>query len=162
MYLGVISDTHGIIPGTEAAIKIFRERNVRRVIHCGDIGSAAVVELFRGWTVDFVFGNCDIARRSISEKIEEIGGTLHDDFGSVEMEGKRIAFLHGQDEERLEAEARSQNWDLICVGHTHRRSYEQIKDARILNPGSIQRRFDMPSVAIVELPKIDVCYFNVK
>jgi putative phosphoesterase len=32
---------------------------VDAVLHCGDIGSIAVVELFAAWPTHFVFGNCD-------------------------------------------------------------------------------------------------------
>lgn len=156
MYLGVISDTHGILALTEKAIQKFTERNVTHIIHCGDIGNPGVVELFRGIPVDFVWGNCDFARRALAQKIEEIGGTLHEGFGSIELEGKKIAFLHGDQEERLEQEIRSQEWDLICSGHTHCSSFEQRGRTKVLNPGAIQRHYETPSAAVVELPKIDV------
>ena len=38
---------------------MFESLEVETVLHCGDIGSMAVVELFARWPTHFVFGNCD-------------------------------------------------------------------------------------------------------
>lgn len=159
--VGVISDTHGNAELTRRAVAIFRETQVTRVIHCGDIGSSEVVEILSEFPVDYVFGNCDGARRTLASAIERTDGTLHGDFGSVEIAGKKIAIYHGQDDERLEQEIRSGEWDLLCRGHTHRFAFEQEGRTKVLNPGAIQRRWETPGAAVVDLPKIDVTRFNV-
>ena len=57
--LGIISDTHGHVELTRPAVRMFESLDVDAVLHCGDIGSLAVVELFAAWPTHFVFGNCD-------------------------------------------------------------------------------------------------------
>ena len=159
--VGVISDTHGNAELTRRAVAIFRETQVTRVIHCGDIGSTEIITILSELPTDYVFGNCDGARRTLASAIEESGGTLHDDFGSVEIAGKKIAIYHGQNDMRLEQEICSGQWDLLCYGHTHRFAFEQRGQTMVLNPGAIQRRWEAPSAAVVDLPKIDVTRFNV-
>ena len=44
MRLGVVSDSHGHVDCTRPAIRMLESLQVDRVLHCGDIGSAAVVE----------------------------------------------------------------------------------------------------------------------
>ena len=53
------------------------------------------MEAFAGWKCHFVFGNCDGDRAGIRRAVEAIGGTTHDPFGQLELEGKQIAWLHG-------------------------------------------------------------------
>jgi putative phosphoesterase len=92
---------------------------VDRVLHCGDIGSAAVVELFAPWPTDFVFGNCDADRRGLAAAIEAAGQTCHGEFGALELAGKRIALIHSDDRRRFQQTIHSGEWDLVCYGHTH-------------------------------------------
>ena len=53
--------------------------------------------LFHGFTVHFVLGNCDLEPLSIQQAVYGIGGELHRPFGRLELEGIKIAFLHGDD-----------------------------------------------------------------
>ena len=64
MRVGIISDTHGQVDFTRPALRMFESLDVERVLHCGDIGSSEVVELFERWPTDFVFGNCDMEQRA--------------------------------------------------------------------------------------------------
>lgn len=159
--IGVISDTHGDTAGTRAALAVFLETGCSRLLHCGDIGSPEIATILSVLPCDYVFGNCDGARATLSEAIRATGGTLHDDFGTLEIDGKKIALYHGHSEERLEQEIRSQQWDLLCTGHTHRFAFEQIGPTKILNPGAIKRLWETPGACVVELPKIDVTRFLV-
>ena len=56
MLLAVVSDTHGHVPFTLDAIREIERRNPDLVLHCGDVGSPAVVALFAGRPNRFVFG----------------------------------------------------------------------------------------------------------
>lgn len=154
--IGVISDTHALANLTRKAVDIFVSAGAERIIHCGDIGSAEIVEILSVLPVDYVFGNCDYARRTLTEAIKTFGGTLHDDFGSVEIAGKKIAIYHGQNDLRLEQEIDSGAWNLICTGHTHQSSFEHRGGTYVLNPGAISRRWESPHAALVDLPKMDV------
>jgi hypothetical protein len=59
MLLGVVSDTHGHVQNAQAAVRMLENLEVEVVLHCGDIGSQAIVPLFKKWPTHFVFGNVD-------------------------------------------------------------------------------------------------------
>ena len=95
MKIAILSDTHSRYATVEAALQILQGRNINFVIHCGDIEDSETVWLFQGFTAHFVFGNCDLDRASLRQAVHGIGETLHEPFGSLELEGVKIAFLHG-------------------------------------------------------------------
>lgn len=159
--IGIISDTHGLADLTRRALSVFQEAGAERIIHCGDIGSTEIMEILSVLPVDYVFGNCDGARRTLAAAANKYGSTLHGDFAELLIAGKKIAVYHGQNEERLEQEARNGRWDLICTGHTHRALYAELYGTPILNPGAMQRRWEAPGAALLDLPKIDVTHFTV-
>src|SRR2546423_12751857 len=108
MRIGIVSDTHSRYRTVEVALALLRQRGVTTVLHCGDIEDAAVVEQFRGLDVHFVFGNCDTERADLRTAMAAVGATLHEPFGHLEVAGKQIAFLHGDDASLLR--------DLIASG----------------------------------------------
>lgn len=157
MILGVLSDTHGEVEMTRLAADVFRRFEVGCVIHCGDIGSMEVVAALHGLPVHYVFGNCDgaTARSVLEPAIEVSHQHCHGMFGELELEGKRIFFLHGHQDDRFATEIESGHWDLICYGHTHSRSLHIEHGTLLLNPGALYR-VSRPSVVIVDLPAMDV------
>ena len=87
MRIGILSDTHGHIGNTIEAVRVLQEQNVELVIHCGDIGSIDVVELFAGTPTHFVFGNVDYSADRLRHAIERAEQTCHGRFGSLDLEG---------------------------------------------------------------------------
>jgi putative phosphoesterase len=158
--IGVISDTHSCLAETQSALQVFNEQKVNVVIHCGDIGSEAVVKAFKGIETHFVFGNCDGENVSYTEVARATGNKMHGWFGSLEYEGKKIAFLHGHQTTRFEEEIESGRWDLICYGHTHSASLQMYGETLVLNPGAF-KRVHRPSIAVVSLPEMNVERFDV-
>ncbi|MDO5554020.1 MAG: YfcE family phosphodiesterase [Planctomycetia bacterium] len=157
MKVAVVSDTHGLEGYVQAALDVCRELGVARIIHCGDIGPAGIVDLFSEFPVDYVFGNCDGMRSgSLTQRIESTGGVLHGWCGHLVLEGRNVLFMHGHQEERLEQELDSGQWDLICSGHTHQ--YKLVLSGKTLqlNPGAFQRRSETPGFAVVEFPSLTV------
>ena len=67
MLLGVVSDTHGDMERTRAAVTMLESLEVGVVLHCGDIGSPEIIPLFERWPTHFVFGNCDYDREALRE-----------------------------------------------------------------------------------------------
>jgi putative phosphoesterase len=153
MRLGIVSDTHGHVENTRAAIRMLASLEVDRVLHCGDIGTAAVVELFASWPTDFVFGNCDSDRRGLAEAIAKAGQTSHGEFGDLEIAGKRIALIHSDDRRRFQQTLHGGEHDLVCYGHTHVAAMERFGGTLALNPGALYRA-NPHSLAIVELPDV--------
>ncbi|MDR0521035.1 MAG: YfcE family phosphodiesterase [Planctomycetaceae bacterium] len=158
--LGVLSDTHGLLEETKLAVQIFRDQRVTAVIHCGDIGGSEIVRAFQGIPTHFVFGNSDGEDESAASAARETGNRLHGWFGSLELAGKRIAFLHGHQNTLFEETLASGKWDLICYGHTHSASLQTYNSAILLNPGAF-RRVARPSVAVVDLPELAVRRFDI-
>jgi putative phosphoesterase len=154
MLIGVISDTHGDIHATRAAVRVLESLDVGLVIHCGDIGSASIVQQFRPWPTHFVLGNVD-DHNVLPEVIHGSGQTCHGRLGSLELEGKKITFLHGDDVRLLRRTIESGAWDLVCHGHTHRTEVATRGATIVLNPGALARTA-RPSLAAVRLPSLDV------
>jgi uncharacterized protein len=65
MRIGVVSDSHGHVEFVRPAVRMLESLEVECVLHCGDIGTPAVVGLFAPWPTHFVFGNCDSDRRPV-------------------------------------------------------------------------------------------------
>lgn len=154
MRLGIVSDTHGQVNFTREAVRMLESLEVDEVIHCGDIGSVEIVPLLGAWPAHFVFGNVDYDHAALEAAISECGGTCHGRFGSLEREGVRIAFLHGDDTQRLRETAASGDWDLVCYGHTHVAKQHHEGKTLVLNPGAIYRA-NPHSIAIVDLPQVE-------
>lgn len=155
MLLGVISDTHGHVQYTREAIRLLESLAPAAVLHCGDIGSAEIVDLFAPWPTHFVLGNVDEDEREIAAAIAAAGQTNHGAFGSLTLAGRKIAFLHGHDASRLRQEIASGRWDLVCHGHTHRRDVRREGKTTVLNPGALYRA-DPHSLAVVDLESMEV------
>ncbi len=153
--IGIVSDTHGHIHNTRQCIAALADAAVERVIHCGDIGSVEVVDLFHHWPTHFVFGNVDHNKFELQTAIESIGQTCHGDFGSVEWDGRKIAFLHSDDRQRFQETIADGGWDLICYGHTHVAKLESINNALVLNPGAVYRATPH-TIATVDLSTMEV------
>lgn len=140
MKIAVMSDSHGRYHTVEKALTILQERNVNFVIHCGDIDDADTVWLFQGFTVHFVFGNCDHTQKlSIQQAVHGIGETLHRPFGQVEVEGMKLAFVHGDDWDLLEKLENSGAYDFLFYGHTHHAEEHRSGRTRVINPGALHR-----------------------
>jgi len=150
--VGIISDTHGHVDFTRPAVRMFESLEVERVLHCGDIGSPGVVELFAPWPTDFVFGNCDFDRQPLLSAIVRMGKVCHRQFGDLEIEGVRIALLHSHDRRLFAASVGSGRYQAVCYGHTHVAAIDQKGDTLVINPGAIYRA-DPHSVAILDLPQ---------
>jgi uncharacterized protein len=139
MRIGIVSDTHGNRLMVNLALAELRQREITTVLHCGDIDDPETVALFRGFTTHFVFGNCDIEKAALRSVMADIGATLHDHFGSVELEGVKLAFLHGDDKIMMRDVERSGYYDFLFYGHTHEAEEHRNGPTRIINPGALHR-----------------------
>ena len=152
MFLGIISDTHGDTERTRAAVQLLHGFEPAAVIHCGDIDTTAIVEMFEKWPTHFVFGNCDHDVKALRTAIRQAGQTCHERFGSLELAGIEIAFLHGDDSRLLRNTIADGRYKLVCHGHTHVVRQEWHADTLVLNPGAVHRA-NPHSIAVVELPE---------
>jgi putative phosphoesterase len=151
--LGIISDTHGQVALTRPALRLFDSLDVDTVLHCGDIGTPEIVELFAPWPTHFVFGNCDENQAQLTAAIEAAGQTCHGQFADLTLNGVRIALLHSHDRGRFRQTVDSGTYRLVCYGHTHLAAIDRRGETVVLNPGAIYRATPH-SVAIVDLPAV--------
>jgi hypothetical protein len=157
MLIGIVSDTHGHVAYTRPAVRMLESCDVEQVIHCGDIGSTEIVGLFERWPTHFVFGNVDSRTAQLRAAIRAAGKACHERFGELELDGRRIAFLHGDDERRLRETVASGTYDLVCYGHTHEAEHHRSGKTTVLNPGALYRA-QPHSLALVRLPQLEVTH----
>jgi uncharacterized protein len=152
--LGVISDTHGHVELTRPAVRMLESLEVDEVLHCGDIGSMAVVELFSAWPTHFVFGNCDENMAAFATAIEKAMQKCHGLFGDLEFDGVKVALLHSHERNRFREAIDGGKYRLVCYGHTHVAATDRRGDTLVLNPGAIFRA-SPHSIAVVDLPAVE-------
>ena len=142
-YVGVISDTHGLL--RPEVFPIFK--GVDLIVHAGDIGKPEVLkELQSIARVVPVRGNNDIG--SWAKRIPESE--------TVQIGGVRVFVLHNVKE--LDVIPSAAGFNVVISGHSHRPLIDQRDGVLFLNPGSAgPRRFKLPiSVArlIVDGPRV--------
>lgn len=158
--IGVVSDTHGHVTYAREAVRMLESLDVQAVLHCGDIGTAEIVNLFARWPTHFVFGNTDHDRRTLEAAIMTAGQTCHNRFGSLELSGRQIALLHGDDTRALVDARNSGRYDLVCYGHTHMAEQHRQGPTLVLNPGALYRA-NPHSFALVTLSDLEATIINV-
>src|SRR6266853_3435522 len=116
MKIAILSDTHSKHSTVHAALDEIARRGAALIVHCGDIADAETARLFPAQT-HFVLGNCDKHESAAIERaVADIGGTLQQPFGHIEVEGKLIAFVHGDDGPLLHDLERSDTFDFLFYG----------------------------------------------
>jgi putative phosphoesterase len=151
MLLGVISDTHGNTQRTSAALRMLEAFEIEAVLHCGDIGSAAIPALITRWPAHFVLGNVDEYQAAeLLEACSSAGHALHDLFADLALGGRRIAVTHSHRPKLFIAAETCGQYDLVCYGHTHQAEQHRAGNALILNPGALHRA-NPPTCAVVDL-----------
>jgi putative phosphoesterase len=138
MRIAILSDTHSRYPTIEKALELVQDRHVDLILHCGDIEDGEAVWLFPPNT-HFVFGNCDLERSAIRMAVHGIGATLYEPCGQLELDGVRIAWLHGDDRPLLSAVEQSGDFDYLFYGHTHVADERRTGRTRVINPGALHR-----------------------
>jgi putative phosphoesterase len=154
MRIGVISDTHGHVANTLAAVRLLESLDVEAVLHCGDIGSPEIPRLLATWPAHFVLGNCDHEREALKAAIEAAGLVCHGRFGDLTLAGRRIGLIHSDDARLFRRVTTSGEYDLVCYGHTHMPAQHRQGKTLILNPGALYRA-NPYTIAVVDLTAMD-------
>jgi len=135
--VGILSDSHGQIARTRRAIELLQRAGATQFIHCGDVEIEEVVDLFAGLAAHLTWGNCDSAG-PLGRYAASIGVDAQHPFGEVAIDGRRLAFTHG-DSERAVSKALAAKPDYLLHGHTHLRRDERVQGVRVINPGALHR-----------------------
>lgn len=138
MLIGLLSDSHGRAAVTARAVALLREHGAEMLIHLGDIETESVLDELAGHPARIVFGNCDWDLAGLTRHAEFLGLTVDAPLGWMEVEGRRIAYTHG-DREHLMRQAVEEGADYLLHGHSHRIRDERIGPVRVINPGALFR-----------------------
>ncbi|MDF3129548.1 YfcE family phosphodiesterase [Kiritimatiellaeota bacterium B1221] len=151
MILGLLSDTHGHLHRTEAALCILKDAGSEHLIHCGDLGSEDILTLLfeqkeQGIPVTAVPGNVDEWDPDLILYAKKLGIPLPR-LQRLELAGLNIAVHHGHDFHIMGNLLADPELQLLFTGHTHVAKDEQEGDIRIINPGAVYRA-NPPGVSV--------------
>jgi len=158
MLIGIMSDTHDNLPAIRQAVDFFNEKGVELVLHAGDYVAPFVGRELERLNARFmgVFGNNDGERAGLRKALGIEGEVIE-----LEANGVKIAVTHGTNDVIVRALARSNLYDIVVVGHTHR--YEIREEGRtiLVNPGEVCGYLTgIKSVALLDTVRRDVRIIN--
>ena len=140
MLIGIISDTHDNLPLVERAIERLNAEKVALVLHAGDYVAPFVIPRLKALNAKLigVFGNNDgdpefLRKRFAECKNCEIRGR----FAEIDADGFKIALLHGDETELLEALVNCGGFDAVVHGHSHEIGSRKKGKTLIVNPGEV-------------------------
>ncbi len=136
MKIGIISDTHDHHTHVLKAIEIFNARRVVYVLHAGDIVSPFTAKSFNDLDkAKFiaVFGNNEGEKLLLTSVIHGFGGEIHEYCYKGEIDGKKIFMTHTH--HSLDEVIKSEMYDLVIYGHTHKQDIRWIGKTLVINPG---------------------------
>ncbi len=151
MRIGVISDSHDRLDYLREAISILKSENISTLIHLGDYVSPFTIPLLDIDNVMGVFGNNDGDKLLLQKKANENGIKLQRGPAFIELDGRKIAFMHEPYD--IKAFRKSNLYDIILYGHTHEKSI--IENPLTVNPGELCGWLtNTGTFAIIDLEKL--------
>ena len=140
MLIGVIADTHDNLPMIEKAVKKLNEENVALVLHAGDYVSPFVIPKFKALNAKLigVFGNNDGDHEFLKKRFSETENCeIRGRFAEINAEGFKIALLHGDETELLNALINCEYFDAVITGHAHSLEVRKKGKTLVVNPGEV-------------------------
>jgi putative phosphoesterase len=149
MRIAILSDVHDNIWKLETLLD---RLEAEALVFCGDFCApftlAQIAESFAG-PIHVVFGNNDgdqFLLCKVAGRFSHV--TLHGDFAELAFDGKRLAVTHYPAIGR--ALAQGGIYDLVCHGHSHEQSVEQVGRTLRVNPGEVMGRLGPPTYALYD------------
>ncbi len=129
-----MSDSHDHMDAIKTAVDVFNQAEVELVIHAGDIIAPFTVKEFKKLKSPFeaIFGNNDGERNMLKVSYEEL--CVLEDFKELEVNGIKIAVIHGTTDALVDALRNSGKYDVVIRGHTHQMNVLNGK-TMVINPG---------------------------
>lgn len=137
MLLGLVSNSGGRADAVSAAVDVFAANGVAMIIHCGDVGGRHVVDAIAPVGGAFVWGDRDTDRMVLLRHAHKFGVICWGLLGEIEVGGKKIAILHGDDKKILRRLLDEQQYDFILVGHEPAVEDRMVGKTRVINPGPL-------------------------
>ncbi len=140
MLIGLISDTHDNLAQIEKAVTQLNAAQVELVLHAGDYCAPFTLAKLKNLNCKLigVFGNNDGDHELLKKRFKETTNCeIHDRFAQIDINGYKIALLHGDEPELLFALIGSQGFNAVVHGHSHNYVVEQRGKTLIINPGEL-------------------------
>jgi putative phosphoesterase len=139
LIVGLIADTHDRLKMVDKAIKKLNEQEVELVLHAGDYIAPFVIPRFKKLKAKLVgvFGNNDGDHELLKKRFRELDLEIRGDFAELNVDGLKIALLHGHEEELLKALINSEGFDVVVHGHTHKAEVYRKGKTLVVNPGEV-------------------------
>lgn len=132
--IGIMSDSHDHMDAIRAAVEVFNSTGVGMVIHAGDLIAPFTANEFKNLQSPFeaIYGNNDGERHNLRTAFKELCAL--EDFKELEVDGRKIAVIHGTTEALVDALKASGKYDVVISGHTHQMNVLEGK-TMVINPG---------------------------
>jgi putative phosphoesterase len=140
MLIGLVSDSHDNLPLVEKAVRILNEQKVGLVLHAGDYVAPFVIAKFKKLNCRLigVFGNNDGDHERLKKRFDDTTNCeVHDRFAQVVADGYKIALLHGDELDLLDAIIDGGYFNAVIHGHSHNRSVQRKGKTLAVNPGEL-------------------------
>jgi putative phosphoesterase len=140
MLIGIISDTHDNLPLIDKAVKRLNGEKVALVLHAGDYVAPFVIPKFKALNAKLigVFGNNDGDHELLRKRFSECENCeIRGRFAEIDADGFKIALLHGDETELLEALVNCGGFDAVVHGHLHATGSRQKGKTMVVNPGEV-------------------------
>ena len=149
MKVAIISDTHDRQEVVVKAAEIFDKEKVDYILHAGDIVSPETAERLAqaGGKFIAVFGNCDHEKDLLVRCVTDLGGEMGGRVFRGQIGNRQIFMTHKPS--TLGEVSRSDNFDLVVYGHTHKQLVRRVGETLVVNPG-------ISAVVVVELDDMGV------
>lgn len=152
--IGIISDTHDNVEKIEKAIHYFNEVDVDLVIHAGDIVSPFIAAKFNNLNMDFVaiYGNNDGDKLGLRKTLKY---RIFEDPHNFKIRGKEFFITHR--ERLIDSLEKSEDYDVIIYGHTHKADVRKTDKTIVINPGeACGYMYGESTIAVLNLDKREV------
>ena len=139
MLVGLMSDTHDRLSYVDRAVERLNAEGVELVLHAGDYIAPFAAQKLGGLKAKVVgvLGNNDGDAELLKKRFEGFGGELRGPFAEVQVDGLRIALLHGHLTELLNSLVSCGGYQVVVHGHTHKAEVRRVGETLVVNPGEV-------------------------
>ncbi|MBI3397392.1 YfcE family phosphodiesterase [Candidatus Woesebacteria bacterium] len=139
MKIAILSDIHDHVWNLEKTIKLLKKEGCEEVIFCGDMCSPFTARMLMDTKLKTytVWGNNDEDHWAMVQNAGEnfFAFPLSQEFGEIEIKGRKIAFNHYPQLGKLLAD--TGHYDAVFHGHTHRQYHKMAGRTLLANPGAV-------------------------
>jgi putative phosphoesterase len=124
----------------EKAVEKLNALKVALVLHAGDYVAPFVIPKFKALNAKLigVFGNNDGDHEFLKKRFSEcVDCEVHGRFAEINADGFKIALLHGDETELVEALVNCGGFDAVIYGHSHAVGAGKKGKTLVINPGEV-------------------------